>query len=65
MSNWIECQYDDDGEIINPEFVSAPDDSYWWVDSVNKCHCVLIKAAILGYPSRIARVWHPDEVNNG
>jgi hypothetical protein len=24
MSNWLICEYDDDGEIINLEYVSAP-----------------------------------------
>lgn len=61
MSKWIECQYDDEGEITNPEFVNAPDDSMWWVDGMGACHKVKEKCHILGYPSRIARVQHPDE----
>lgn len=59
MSNWIECQYDDDGEIINPEFVNAPDDSFWWVDNYNRLMVVMIKSAIYFRPSRIARVEEP------
>ena len=58
-SNWIECQYDDDGEIINPEFVSAPDDSFWWVDNYNRLNTVMIKTAIWFKPKRIARVEEP------
>jgi hypothetical protein len=64
--NWITCTYDEYNEISNPEFVTASEDSYWWVDSVNRLHRVQLKAHVLGYPERIARVWHPDEVvNNG
>jgi hypothetical protein len=62
--NWITCTYDDDGEISNPEFVSAPDDSFWWCDSSNRLHTVLIKTGVWFKPQRIARVWHPDEVVN-
>jgi len=61
MGNWITCEYDDDGEIINPEFVQAPHDSFWWVDSRNRCHHVFIKSAICFRPDRIALVAHPDE----
>jgi hypothetical protein len=61
MSNWIECQYDDDGEIINPEFTQAPDDSFWWVDSRGKLHTVVMKCEIWFRPYRIARVAHPDD----
>lgn len=62
MSGWIKCEYDDDGEIINPEFVNAPDDSWWWCSSCNKLDAVVIKLDIWFRPDRIARVWHPDEV---
>jgi hypothetical protein len=55
------CQYNDDGEMTNPEFVNAPDDSMWWVDGVGACHVVKEKCHILGYPSRVARVLHPDD----
>jgi hypothetical protein len=61
MSNWIECQYDDDGEICNPEFVNAPSDSFWWVDSRSKLHTVVMNCEIYFRPDRIARVVHPDE----
>lgn len=61
MSTWITCEYDDEGEIINPEFVNAPEDSFWWVDSINMLHTVVIKTKVLGYPARIARVWRPEE----
>jgi hypothetical protein len=61
MSNWLICEYDDHGEITNPEFVQAPHDSFWWVDSRNKLHHVFIKSAICFRPDRIARVLHPDE----
>jgi hypothetical protein len=60
-TNWIECQYDDDGEIINPEFTQAPDDSFWWIDSRNRCHTILMKSGIWFSPGRIARVAHPDD----
>ena len=59
-TKWIECQYDDDGEISNPEFVSAPDDSFWWIDSHNRLITVMIKTAIYFRPSRIARVEVPE-----
>lgn len=65
MSGWIKCEYDDDGEIINPEFAIAPDDSWWWCASKNKCDVVMIKSGIWFRPDRIARAWHPDGVNNG
>ena len=61
MSNWIACQYDSDGEIINPEFTQAPHDSFWWVDSHNRLITVMMKSAIYFRPSRIAFVAHPDE----
>jgi hypothetical protein len=61
MSNWIECQYDDDGEIISPEFTQAPSDSFWWLDCRNRCHAVLMKSGIWFRPDRIARVVHPDD----
>jgi hypothetical protein len=61
MSNWIECQYDNDGEIINPEYANAPNDSFWWVSRRGYCHHVFIKSAICFRPDRIARVLHPDE----
>jgi hypothetical protein len=64
MTTWINAEYDEEsGEIVNPEWTSAPDDSFWWIDDASMLHKVLIKTKINGYPSRIARVWHPDEVN--
>lgn len=62
MSGWIVCEYDDDGEIINPEWTIAPDDSFWWVDSRNRLHTVCRKDEIWFRPTKIARVAHPDEV---
>lgn len=61
MSKWIACKYDSDGEIVNAEFTQSPDDSFWWVDSYNTLHTVMIKTAIWFKPKRIARVLHPDE----
>jgi hypothetical protein len=58
-TKWIVCEYDDDGEISNPEFAQAPDDSFWWVDSHNRLITVMIKTAIYFRPSRIARVEEP------
>lgn len=60
-TKWFFCEYNDDGEMTNQEFVDAPDDSMWWVDGMGACHKVKEKCHILGYPSRIARVLHPDE----
>jgi len=60
-TEWQRVELDDDGEISNPDFVSAPDDSFWWVDSHNRLMTVMIKTAIYFRPSRIARVVHPDE----
>ena len=60
MSNWQQVELDDDGEISNPDFVNAPDDSFWWVDSYNRLMVVMMKSAIYFRPSRIARVQHPD-----
>jgi len=58
---WIDCQYDDDGEMVNPEYASAPHDSFWWVDSKNRLQTVVMKSAIWWKPVRVARVLHPDE----
>jgi hypothetical protein len=60
-SNWIECQYDDDGEIVNPEFVSAPDDTWMWIDRKGYCHAVMCKCEMWFRPVRFAIVVHPDE----
>lgn len=60
MSNWIACEYNDDGEIVNPEFVNAPSDSWWWVDSHNRLMTVMIKTAIYFRPTRIALVEVPE-----
>lgn len=59
---WIECVYDSDGEIINPEFTGAPHDSFWWVDSANRIQTVMLKSVIWFRPQRIARVAHPDDI---
>jgi hypothetical protein len=58
-SKWQQVELDDDGEISNPDFVSAPDDSFWWVDSHNRLITVMIKTAIWFKPKRIARVGEP------
>jgi len=60
-TKWVVCEYDDEGEITNPDFVAAPDDSFWWIDSRNRLQTVLIKSAIWFRPDRIARVGHPDD----
>lgn len=62
MIGWIDCTYDEYNEISNPEFVNAPDNSFWWVNRAGSLDAIEIKSKIWGYPSRIARVWHPDEV---
>jgi hypothetical protein len=59
-TKWQQVELDDDGEIINPEFVNAPSDSWWWVDSHNRLMIVMIKTAIYFRPSRIARVEVPE-----
>jgi hypothetical protein len=59
MSNWQQVELDDDGEISNPEFAQAPNDSYWWVDSYNRLMVVMMKSQIYFRPSRIARVEEP------
>ena len=59
MSNWQQVELDDDGEISNPDFVNAPDDSFWWVDSHNRLLVVMMKAHIYFRPSRISRVGEP------
>ena len=59
-TKWQQVELDDDGEISNPDFVSAPDDSWWWVDSHNCLITVMIKTAIWFRPSRIARVEVPE-----
>ena len=59
MSEWIEVELDDDGEISNPEFVNAPNDSWWWVDSRNRLMTVMLKTAIYFRPTRIARIQEP------
>jgi hypothetical protein len=58
-TKWTACEYDDDGEISNHDFVNAPDDSFWWIDSHNRLITVMIKSAIYFRPSRIARVEEP------
>ena len=58
-NQWISVELDDDGEIVNPEFLHAPDDSFWWVDSHNRLITVMIKTAIWFKPKRIARVGEP------
>jgi hypothetical protein len=60
-TKWMFCEYDDEGEILNLEYVSAPYDSFWWVSRRGYCHHVFIKSAICFRPDRIARVLHPDE----
>jgi len=65
ISKWILCQYTDEGEMTNQEFVDAPDDSYWWVDGVGACHTVMMKCHIYGYPDQLSRVWHPNEQGGG
>ena len=60
-TKWIVCEYDDEGEVTNPEYVNAPDDSFWWIDKRNRLHTVLIKSSIWFRPDRIARVGHPDD----
>ena len=60
-TKWIVCEYDDEGEVINPEYVNAPDDSFWWIDKSNRLHVVLMKSSIWFRPDRIARVGHPDD----
>lgn len=60
-TKWIVCEYDGDGEIINPEYVIAPDDSFWWTDKSNRLHTVLMKSSIWFRPDRIARAEHPDD----
>jgi hypothetical protein len=60
-TNWIVCEYDDEGEISNPEYVNAPNDSFWWASRRGYCHYVFIKSAICFRPDRIALVAHPDE----
>jgi hypothetical protein len=60
-TKWIVCEYDDEGEISNPEFVTAPNDSFWWIDKRNRLHTVLMKSSIWFRPDRIARVEHPDD----
>jgi len=59
MSNWQQVELDDDGEISNPDYVNAPDDSFWWVDSYNRLMVVMMKSQIYFRPSRIARVEEP------
>ena len=61
---WITCEYDQDGEITNPEWVAAPDDSYWWVDDASMLHRVMMKMNVTRFPRRIALVKHPEEVGN-
>jgi hypothetical protein len=58
-TKWQKVKLDDEGEIINPEFAQAPDDSYWWVDSHNRLITVMMKSQIYFRPSRIARVGEP------
>jgi hypothetical protein len=58
-TKWQQVELDDDGEIINPEFVNAPDDSFWWVDSHNRLITVMMKGQVYFRPSRIARVEEP------
>jgi len=58
-TKWQKVKLDDEGEIINPEFAQAPDDSYWWVDSHNRLITVMMKSQIYFRPSRIARVEEP------
>jgi len=65
MTEWLDVKYDDSGEIINPEYLSADNDSMWWVDSVSLLHTVKSKNQIDAnnyWPKRIARCLHPDEV---
>ena len=59
-TKWQQVELDDDGEISNPDFVSAPSDSWWWVDSHNRLITVMIKTAIYFRPSRIAMVEVPE-----
>jgi hypothetical protein len=59
-TKWQQVQLDDDGEIANPDFVNAPNDSWWWVDSHNRLITVMIKTAIWFRPSRIAMVEVPE-----
>jgi hypothetical protein len=61
-TKWQQVELDDDGEISNPEFVNAPNDSFWWVDSHNRLHTVMMKSAIYFRPSRIAKVNPPESV---
>ena len=58
-SKWQPVEPDDNGEIMNCEFVHAPNDSFWWVDSHNRLITVMMKSAIYFRPSRIARVQEP------
>ena len=58
-TKWQQVDLDDDGEISNPDFVNAPDDSFWWVDSHNRLITVMIKSQIYFRPSRIARAEEP------
>jgi hypothetical protein len=65
QSEWITVQYDDFGEIINPEYVAAKDDSWWWYDDRTH-HRVVQKTHInnrVCWPRRIARVMHPSGVD--
>jgi hypothetical protein len=60
---WIELQFDDDGEIVNQEFVDASDDSYFWVRG-RSLHKVVPKLHINVYGcgfTHISRVFHPED----
>jgi hypothetical protein len=59
-AKWQQVELDDDGEIINPDFVNAPSDSWWWVDSHNRLMTVMMKTAIYFRPTRIALVEVPE-----
>lgn len=62
MSQWIKCEYDQDDEIVNPEWVAEPDDSYWWVDDASMLHRVQMKMHVTRFPKRIALVKHPEDL---
>jgi len=59
-TKWQDVELDDDGEISNPDFVSAPSDSWWRVDSHNRLMTVMMKTAIYFRPTRIALVEVPE-----
>lgn len=43
---WIAAQIDDDKEIVNPEYVSLPSDSYVWVRAKGRSDDVVMKCRV-------------------